>query len=129
MLPGQNTDEWTTTLRSGLWRLPWQLSAEGRRRYYAELVPVLHDTKLEVMGSRDLDCYYLVYLGTKPSGRGRGYARKLIEQMAARVCLIAHPAHPYKKKGGGRQKKEGERKKRKKKSSQRLTRDALTHAN
>ncbi|KAK7750506.1 hypothetical protein SLS62_007585 [Diatrype stigma] len=85
VLPGQNTDEWMTTLRSGLWRLPWQLSAEGRRRYYAELVPLLHDTKLEVMGDRDLDCYYLVYLGTKPSGRGRGYGRKLIEQMAARA--------------------------------------------
>jgi N-acetylglutamate synthase-like GNAT family acetyltransferase len=26
-----------------------------------------------------------VYLGTKPSGRGRGYARKLIEQMAAKA--------------------------------------------
>lgn len=88
MLPGQNTDEWTTTLRSGLWRLPWQLSAEGRRRYYAELMPLLHDTKRDVLGPRDDESYYLVYLGTKPSGRGRGYARMLIEGMAARVCFF-----------------------------------------
>ncbi|RYP10307.1 hypothetical protein DL765_008161 [Monosporascus sp. GIB2] len=86
VLPGQNTDEWMTTLRSGMWRLPWQLSAEGRRRYYGELMPLLHDTKREVLGpAREEDCYYLVYLGTRPSGRGRGYARKLIEQMAARA--------------------------------------------
>ncbi|RYP61385.1 hypothetical protein DL770_009794 [Monosporascus sp. CRB-9-2] len=86
VLPGQDTDDWTTTLRSGMWRLPWQLSAEGRRRYYDELMPLLHDTKREVLGpARDGDCYYLVYLGTRPSGRGRGYARKLIEQMAARA--------------------------------------------
>lgn len=85
VLPGQNTDEWTTTLRSGLWRLPWQLSAEGRRRYYAELMPLLHDTKRDVLGPRDDESYYLVYLGTKPSGRGRGYARMLIEGMAARA--------------------------------------------
>lgn len=78
-----------------MWRLYWQLSAEGRRRFFSELMPLLHDTKLEVMGERDPDCYYLVYLGTKPSGRGRGYARKLIEHMAVRVrvpvCLSTFP--------------------------------------
>jgi GNAT superfamily N-acetyltransferase len=78
-------DDWLTVLRSGMWRLYYQLSAEGKKRFYRELLPLLHDTKLEVMGARDNDCYYLVYLGTKPSGRGRGYARKLIEQMAAKA--------------------------------------------
>ncbi|RYP56215.1 hypothetical protein DL771_012002 [Monosporascus sp. 5C6A] len=94
VLPGQNTEDWTTTLRSGMWRLPWQLSAEGRRRYYDELMPLLHDTKREVLGpGRDEDCYYLVYLGTRPSGRGRGYARKLIEHMAARADAEGRPMY------------------------------------
>lgn len=85
MPPGKDSDDWLTILRSGMWRLYYQLSAEGQRRYYNELLPVLHQTKLEVMGDRDDDCYYLVYLGTKPSGQRRGYARKLIEQMAAKA--------------------------------------------
>ncbi|KAK8090935.1 gcn5-related n-acetyltransferase-like protein [Apiospora phragmitis] len=83
--PGGTMDDWWTTLRSGMWRLYWQLSPEGRRRYYGELLPLLHDTKHDIMGDRDDDCYYLVYLGTKPSGRGRGYAAKLIEDMAVKA--------------------------------------------
>jgi len=63
------------------------LSPEGRKRYYDEILPLLHDTKLEVMGKRDKDCYYLVYLGTKPNARGRGYARRLIEDMTKKVSL------------------------------------------
>ncbi|KAI0014423.1 hypothetical protein F4779DRAFT_612712 [Xylariaceae sp. FL0662B] len=85
MPPGKEMDDWLTIIRSGMWRLYYQLSAEGRRRYYDEVLPVLHDTKLETMGDRDGDCYYLVYLGTKPSGQRRGYARKLIEHMAAKA--------------------------------------------
>ncbi|KAF5505738.1 hypothetical protein KNSL1_008208 [Colletotrichum chrysophilum] len=69
----------------GMWRLYYQLTAEGRSRYYDELMPLLHDTKHEVMGERDNDCYYLVYLGTKPSARGRGYARKLLNDMIERA--------------------------------------------
>lgn len=88
MPPGKDSDDWLTTLRSGMWRLYYQLSAEGRRRYFGELLPVLHQTKHEVMGDRDDDCYYLVYLGTKPSGQRRGYGRKLIDHMAAKVRLI-----------------------------------------
>lgn len=71
-----------------MWRLYFQLSAEGRKRYYDEMMPLLHHTKAEVLGDRDDDCYYLVYLGTKPSGRGRGYARKLLEEMIARVSIF-----------------------------------------
>ncbi|KAI0165486.1 hypothetical protein GGR57DRAFT_121866 [Xylariaceae sp. FL1272] len=85
MPPGKDADDFLTILRSGMWRLYYQLSAEGRRRYYTELLPLLHDTKHEVMGERDSDCYYLVYLGTKPSGQKRGYGRKLIEHMAAKA--------------------------------------------
>jgi ribosomal protein S18 acetylase RimI-like enzyme len=45
------------------------------------------------MGDRDDDCYYLVYIGTKPSGQRRGYARKLIEAMAVRVMFF--PAEEF----------------------------------
>lgn len=68
----------------------YMLSAEGRKRYFDELLPLLHQTKLEVMGPRDADCYYLVYLGTKPKARGQGYARTLIEDMIRVVSLSFH---------------------------------------
>lgn len=87
--PATDADGWWTVLRSGLWRMYYTLSAEGRRRYFDELLPLLHRTKVEVMGPRDADCYYLVYLGTKPKARGRGYARKLIEDM---VRVVSHPS-------------------------------------
>lgn len=90
MPPGQEMDDWVTIVRSGMWRLYYQLSAEGRKRYYRELMPVLHHTKAETMGDRDSECYYLVYLGTKPSGQRRGYARKLLEHMAAKVRLYIY---------------------------------------
>lgn len=88
MPPGCDADDWWTTLRSGLWRLYFQLSPEGRYRYYTELMPLLHDTKLEVLGDRDSNAYYLVYLGTKPHARGRGYAGKLLRTMIERVCFF-----------------------------------------
>ncbi|KAH9887189.1 hypothetical protein F4778DRAFT_437457 [Xylariomycetidae sp. FL2044] len=93
MPPGQEMDDWWTIIRSGMWRLYFQLSAEGRKRYYKEVLPVLHDVKREVMGDRDNDCYYLVYLGTKPSGQRRGYARKLIDQMAAKADAEGRPMY------------------------------------
>lgn len=83
--PGCEMDDWWTVLRSGMWRLYFQLSTEGRARYYDELLPLLHHTKAEVLGERDDNAYYLVYLGTKPHARGRGYARKLLQAMIDRV--------------------------------------------
>lgn len=85
--PGREMDDWWTLLRSGQWRLWYQLSAEGRQRYYNEMLPLLHHTKAEVLGEHDDNAYYLVYLGTKPHARGRGYARKLIQTMIDRVCF------------------------------------------
>ena len=90
MPPGKNMDDWWTILRSGMWRLYYKLSAEGKNRYFSEFLPLLHDTKHEIMGDRDNDSYYLVYLGSKPSARGKGYARKLIEHMTA----IVRPTSP-----------------------------------
>lgn len=87
--PGCEMDDWWTLFRSGQWRLWYQLSAEGRARYYHEMLPLLHHTKAEVLGDRDQDAYYLVYLGTKPQARGRGYAKKLIQTMTDKVR--SHP--------------------------------------
>jgi len=48
-------DDYLTILRSGLWRLYYKLSTEGKARFFDEFFPLLHDTKQEVMGSRDDD--------------------------------------------------------------------------
>ncbi|KAI1776906.1 hypothetical protein F4818DRAFT_362674 [Hypoxylon cercidicola] len=93
MPPGKEMDDLLTIMRSGMWRLYYQLTAEGRKRYYNELLPVLHDAKVETMGDRDSECYYLVYLGTKPSGQRRGYGRKLIEHMAAKADAEGRPMY------------------------------------
>ncbi|KAG4443204.1 hypothetical protein IFR05_001346 [Cadophora sp. M221] len=87
MPPGKNMDDLWTILRSGMWRLWYKLSSEGKTRFYDEFLPLLHDTKHSVMGARDDDSYYLVYLGSKPSARGKGYARKLIEHMTVTADL------------------------------------------
>lgn len=83
-----HTHTHTALFRSGMWRLYFQLSAEGRHRYYNELLPLLHDTKAEVLAERNDNAYYLVYLGTKPHARGRGYARKLLQTMIDRVSSV-----------------------------------------
>jgi len=94
MPPGKNMDDLLTMFRSGLWRLNYKLSAEGKRRFFNEFLPLLHDTKTSVLGAQDDDSWYLVYIGTKPEARGRGYARKLIEQVTAmadaeqRLCYL-----------------------------------------
>ncbi|TVY35904.1 putative N-acetyltransferase [Lachnellula occidentalis] len=87
LAPGTNVDSFWTLLRSGLWRLYYKLSAEGKTRFFEEFFPLLHDTKQDVMGERDDDSYYLVYLGSKPSARGKGYARKLIQHMTSKADI------------------------------------------
>jgi ribosomal protein S18 acetylase RimI-like enzyme len=94
MLPGQNMDDYLTILRSGMWRLWYKLSTEGKTRFFDEFFPLLHDTKHEIMGARDDESYYLVYLGTKIAARGKGYARKCIEYVTrsadaeGRACYL-----------------------------------------
>ncbi|KAK1759374.1 hypothetical protein QBC47DRAFT_104277 [Echria macrotheca] len=83
--PGNSLDGWMTLLRSGMWRLYFTLSTEGRKRYFDEILPLLHDTKAAVLGDRDDDAWYLVYLGTKPNSQGRGYARRLLEDVMQRA--------------------------------------------
>jgi GNAT superfamily N-acetyltransferase len=81
MPPGQNMDDIPTILRSGLWRLHYQLSREGRTRFFSEFFPLLHNTKADVLGERDEESWYLVYIGTRPSGRGKGYAKKVVRHV------------------------------------------------
>ncbi|GAO19895.1 hypothetical protein UVI_02033180 [Ustilaginoidea virens] len=81
MPPGTTNDDWIATLWSGIWRLWYLLPREGRKRFFDEVFPILHDTKAEIMGNRTDDCYYLGYIGTKASARGRGYATKLLDHM------------------------------------------------
>ncbi|KAI7239899.1 hypothetical protein KC330_g1622 [Hortaea werneckii] len=86
MPPGKNMDDYLTILRSGLWRLKYQLSPEGQKRFFSEFLPLLHTTKTQVLGPEgDEASYYLVYLGTRPSGRGKGYARQVVEYVTARA--------------------------------------------
>ncbi|KEF55817.1 uncharacterized protein A1O9_08568 [Exophiala aquamarina CBS 119918] len=77
--PGKGIDDWWTSLRSGLWRMKYRLSKEGKIRFFEEFLPLLGRTKAEVLGDRDEKSWYLNYIGTKPSARGKGYARKLID--------------------------------------------------
>ena len=78
-------DDWFTILRSGMWRLNYKLSLEGRIRFFQEFFPLLHDTKHEVLGDRDDDAWYLVYVGTKRAARGKGLARKVVEHVSEKA--------------------------------------------
>lgn len=78
MPPGKNMDDWLTLIRSGLWRLQWAYTKEGRQRFYGEFLPLLNATKMDVLGERDRNSWYLVYLATRKEARGRGLASQLI---------------------------------------------------
>ncbi|KJZ79843.1 hypothetical protein HIM_00557 [Hirsutella minnesotensis 3608] len=91
--PGKFMDDWWTTVRSGTWRLAYQLPAESRKRVFGELFPALHGAREEVLGARNDDAYYLGYIGTKPSARGRGCASKLIRAMADKADAENRPMY------------------------------------
>lgn len=75
-------------LRSGFYRAHWKLSSEGKKRFFSEFLPLLHDTKHEVLGKEaDLNSWYLVYIGTKPGSRGKGYAKTLIKHTTKQVSV------------------------------------------
>ena len=88
MPPGKNMDDWCTLIRSGLFSLQWKLSKEGKKRFFTEFIPLLHDTKRGALGKDDDNSWYLVYIGTKPASRGRGYAKALIEHTTRQVSFV-----------------------------------------
>ena len=81
MGPGQNMDDYWTIFQSGMWRLNYKLSSEGKRRFFNEFLPLLHDTKAATLGAHDDNSWYLVYIGTRRTAQGKGYCRKLIEHV------------------------------------------------
>ncbi|KAL8819544.1 MAG: hypothetical protein Q9223_002040 [Gallowayella weberi] len=85
MPPGTNMDDTLTMFDSSMWRMSRKLSDEGHYRFQREFLPLLHKTKEEVLGSLDNDSWYLVYIGTKPDSRGKGYAKQLIEYVTRQV--------------------------------------------
>jgi len=87
MPPGGNMDDFCTMLWSGMFGLSWKLSKEGKKRFFNEFLPLLHDTKHEVLGKDDDNSWYLVYIGTRPRSRGKGYARALIEHTTGQVSF------------------------------------------
>lgn len=87
--PGKNIDDWWTLFRSGLWRLGWALSEEGRARLFGEFLPLLASSKLEVLGEKlDQDSWYLNYIGTRKSARGKGLAKKLMNYVIDQVSGV-----------------------------------------
>lgn len=80
-------DDFCTMLWSGMFALNWKLSKEGKKRFFSEFLPLLHDTKHEVLGKDDDNSWYLVYIGTKTSSRRKGYARALIEHTTKQVSF------------------------------------------
>ena len=78
-------DDFCTMLWSGMLAFHWKLSKEGRKRFFNEFLPLLHDTKHEVLDKDDDNSWYLVYIGTKTASRGKGYARALIEYTTKQV--------------------------------------------
>ena len=93
MPPGKNMDDWLTILQSGMWRIWFKLSSEGNKRFFEEFLPLLHHTKEEVLGARDPDAWYLVYIGTKSESRGKGYARKLIQHVTKQADREGRPCY------------------------------------
>ena len=83
--PGKNIDDWVTIVRSGMWRMQFSLSTEGKERFFNEFLPLLSRSKTEILADRDHHSWYLNYIGTKASARGKGYARKLIEHVTKLV--------------------------------------------
>ena len=66
----------------------YRLSKEGRKRFFAEFLPLLHDTKRDVLDERDDESYYLVYLGTRPTEQCKGYGTALIEHITQKVYVV-----------------------------------------
>src|ERR1700712_3083778 len=93
MPPGQNMDSPMIMFRSGMWRLYYQLSSCGRQRFFNDFLPSLHHTKEHVLGGRDADAWYLVYIGTRPEARGKGLGRKLIEHVTNQADKEGRPCY------------------------------------
>lgn len=78
--------------RSGMFTFNWKLSKEGKKRFFDEFLPLLHDTKHEVLDKDEERSWYLVYIGTKADSRGKGYAKALIEDTTKQASRLPSTA-------------------------------------
>lgn len=83
MPPNTQMDDTLTFLRSSFWR--FTLITAKRHQSFKTPFPLLHQTKAGVLGARDNDSYYLVYIGTKEASRGQGLATKMVANVARRA--------------------------------------------
>ena len=90
MPPGKNMDGFLPMLVSGMNRFNFwlHLSKEGRKRFFDDFLPILHDAKHDVLKTEDDNSWYLVYIGTKPESRGKGYAGDLIRYTTKKVFIL-----------------------------------------
>ncbi|WBW74692.1 N-acetyltransferase [Schizosaccharomyces osmophilus] len=100
MGPGSNMDDWYSILRSGMWRLNYQLDSEGRHRFFREFLPVLHDTKAEILQQRDDSSWYLVYVGIRRNQQGKGCLRRLVQPIMdlcnqENLPIYLESSHPH----------------------------------
>ncbi|KAF3935598.1 hypothetical protein ABW19_dt0204136 [Dactylella cylindrospora] len=103
MPPGRDYDDYWSIFRSGMWRLYYKLTKEGRRRYFHETFALAAHTKVDILGDRDPSSWYLTFLGTLPAARGLGYARKLVEYVtkiadATNAPCYLESSHPHNRK-------------------------------
>ena len=84
-----NIDSEEAMKNSGLTRLNFSahLSIEGCDRFFDEFLPVLHEAKYNVLKEDDNKSWYLVYIGTKPESRGKGFAGRLITHTTKEVRI------------------------------------------
>jgi ribosomal protein S18 acetylase RimI-like enzyme len=99
MPPGTNMDSYFDMLMKGVLMrgigVLMKLSKEGRVRLFKEFIPLLHDTKAEILKERDETSWYLVYLGTHSRARGKGLAKKLVREITKKVSSIEHFLFPF----------------------------------
>ncbi|KAL9084996.1 MAG: hypothetical protein Q9159_004962 [Coniocarpon cinnabarinum] len=93
MYPNKTLESASDVISTGLWKLAFKLTSDGRKRGFGDFFPLLGRTKKEILGSRAKDCYYLVYIGTKPGCRGLGLARQLIQEAAKRADEEGKPMY------------------------------------
>src|SRR5690349_2452447 len=77
-------------IRSGIWRLNFELTEQGCERFFDELVPFLDKTKSRILAHRKDKAYHLIFIGTRAESRGAGYCSRLMEPMMAKVSLRKH---------------------------------------
>ncbi|GMM29072.1 hypothetical protein DAMA08_017880 [Martiniozyma asiatica (nom. inval.)] len=79
---GGDMSDYITLIRSGFAKLAWKTGAEGRKRIFQTMFPVLHGNFHDIMHNKgEENTFTLVYLGSTPKARGKGNVRAIFEWM------------------------------------------------